>query len=591
VGGLRGRRPAAGSSVGDFRRGLIATPLRKAATAFLTGALMVSSAWAGAVIAPAGDGGEQGAAAAADRDQRARAERPDAKPPAGGEPISPSDPASLPEGQVLAGAAKTSILPRPEDYDGTWERSREKCATLSPEGFQGMLTEPAEAGDHLAATGSPWPENPDCIYMGGFGLGPMNPVTSWNEDLGLWVRAIALRDRDGDDLVLVVIDGEGWFWDYGSKCDDCGIKQLSAQLAADEELGLEAEDIVIAATHAHSAPDFIGGWGFVPDWYMRQVSDTIRGTVGDAVASMRPAVLEYGEHEARAFNSERRDTYRSAEEQQLGWLRAYAPGRRGNGRGAKSPAGDTIATIGTYAAHPTTFGTNDGEAHPDWPGLFEESLEDRFGGIGLHFMTGLGNMSASGLDHVGDPAQPTGADDLAALIPALGEGAPIEQPDISTTRTTWLQPVTNAPLTALGTPGFFDRKFSNSPASVRTGEDPDKFQCSSSAPVSAEVAASAARIGGDVALTAAPGEIFSNFSNTMKEQSNARLTMPLGQANDALGYMPQSFELSPVGQQGLGFVGELQGYLFVNYEDAYAIDRCFGDMALETSIDLLGELP
>ena len=108
--------------------------------------------------------------------------------------------------------------------------------------------------------------------------------------------------------------------------------------------------------------------------------------------------------------------------------------------------------------------------------------------------------------------------------------------------------------------------------------------------MSAEVAASAARIGDELALTAAPGEIFSNFSNTLKEQSGATVTMPLGQANDALGYMPQSFEMSPVGQQGLGFVGQLQGYMFVNYEDSYAIDRCFGDMALETSIGLLDEL-
>ena len=61
--------------------------------------------------------------------------------------------------------------------------------------------------------------------------------------------------------------------------------------------------------------------------------------------------------------------------------------------------------------------------------------------------------------------------------------------------------------------------------------------------------------------------------------------MPLAQANDALGYIPQSFELNPVGQQGLGFVAG--GYLIVNYEDSYAIDRCFGDMALETTLDLL----
>ena len=31
--------------------------------------------------------------------------------------------------------------------------------------------------------------------------------------------------------------------------------------------------------------------------------------------------------------------------------------------------------------------------------------------------------------------------------------------------------------------------------------------------------------------------------------------------------------------------------MFVNYEDSYAIDRCFGDMALETSIGLLKQLP
>ena len=88
--------------------------------------------------------------------------------------------------------------------------------------------DPAAFAGHLAvAGGSAWPENPNCIYMGGFGIGPMNPVTSWDDTLGLWVRALSLRDKQGDDLVLVVLDGEGYFWDYGKKCTDCGIKQLT----------------------------------------------------------------------------------------------------------------------------------------------------------------------------------------------------------------------------------------------------------------------------------------------------------------------------------------------------------------------------
>ena len=110
------------------------------------------------------------------------------------------------------------------------------------------------------------------------------------------------------------------------------------------------------------------------------------------------------------------------------------------------------------------------------------------------------------------------------------------------------------PLTALGAPGFFDRNFLESPAEVRTGKSPDTAPCESASPMSVEVPATAAFVGNQLAITVGPGELFSNLSNTIKEQSGAIVTMPLAQANDALGYLPQSFELNPVGQQGLGFV-------------------------------------
>ncbi len=329
---------------------------------------------------------------------------------------------------------------------------------------------------------------------------------------------------------------------------------------------------MIASTHSHASPDFIGGWGFVPDWYMRQVTDTIRSTVRNAVSAMEPAVVEVGEVEARDLNRERRDTYRSAETQQAAWLRAYVPSTDKNGRPGPPRV---VATLGAYAAHPVSRGTNDGVAHPDWPGEFERSLEDRFGGIGLHFMTGLGNMS---------PAGDTGAS-LAGLIPPVGSGTPVARPDVSAVRSTWRQPATNVPLSALGVAGLFDRQFDAIPASVSVGKS-ETAPCASASAASLEVAVAVLRLGDDLAITTGPGELFSNLTNTIVEKSPARVTMPLAQANDAIGYMPQSFELSPVGQQGLGFVAG--GYLIVNYEDSYAIDRCFGDMALETTLELLG---
>jgi hypothetical protein len=144
------------------------------------------------------------------------------------------------------------------------------------------------------------------------------------------------------------------------------------------------------------------------------------------------------------------------------------------------------------------------------------------------------------------------------------------------------------PLTGLGFPGFFDRKFLTTPSTVRTGKSPDTAPCASASPFTVELPVTAARIGKDFAITTAPGEVFSNGTNSIKEESGAKFTMALAQANDALGYMPQSFELNPVGQQGLGFVAG--GVLIVNYEDSYAIDRCVGDMVLETSLSLLGTL-
>lgn len=464
---------------------------------------------------------------------------------------------------LLAGAAKASIAPRPDDYGGTWETDPKACRTLEQGFLEHLGTNPNDAA-HLADTGSPWPENPNCIYQGGFGIGPMNPVSAFDTELGLWVRSVAISDGT-DTTVLTIVDGEGWMWDYATKCDDCGAKQLGEDLGA--ELGIDPAGIVIAATHSHAAPDFIGGWGFVPDWYMEQVTDTIRTTVRDAVRDMEPVVVEFGEEQARPFNRERRGTYRSAEEQQAGWIRAYVPGTK------KEPS-RVIATLGAYAAHPVTKGNNDGVAHPDWPGAFEKHLEDRFGGVGLHFMTGLGNMSPAG-----DPGS-----GVAALIPPVGAGTPVTSPDVSATRAIWRQPATNVPLTALAMPGFFDRQFDKEPATVSVGKS-ETAPCTSTSAVSVEVAASAIRIGDQLAITTGPGELFSNLTNTIKEKSPTRVTLPLSQANDALGYIPQSFEMSPVGQQGAGFVAG--GFLIVNYEDSYAIDRCFGDMVLETTLDLL----
>lgn len=600
------------------------TLVRTTLLAGLTGALSVSVAWAGVGLAPVPDlpaaqVGPEEPAATLGADAGSEQEPVEPQPVSEPRPVDAAGLPVLAAGQVLVGAAKTNLLPRPEDMQeqfpgASWERNAELCKPLAPEYISRLLTDSDTEIDHLASAGSPWPENPDCLYMGGYGLGPTNPITSFDEELGLWVRAIAISDGDGDLAVLTVIDAEGWLWDYANKCEDCGIKQIGEALAADPELaarGMKPESFNLHATHSHTTMDFLGGWGFVPDWYMAQATETITSTVKDAVLAMQPAVLEVGQAEARKHNGERRSTYRSAEESELTWMRAVAvgqgdegpavadDGRKGKGKGKdgqpedgapENGAPQVIATMGAFAAHPVTQDAGSGVGHPDWPGWFAKAAEDRFGGVGMHFMTGLGNVTGAKGQRKhedGTVERRSTGDELVDLIAPVGQGRAVESGDVRLARATWRQPVTNAPLDALGAPGFFDRQFDNTPASVSVGKS-SNAPCTSAAPQSVELPATAIKIGDDVVLTTGPGELFSNLTNTIKEKSPDQVVFPLAQTNDSLGYMPQSFELNPVGQQGLGFAAG--GYVFVNYEDSYAIDRCVGDMALETTLGLLRDL-
>jgi len=468
--------------------------------------------------------------------------------------------AELGADEVLVGASKINLYPQPDASKGeVWVRDKAKCL---PAGSSGIT---ADAKDHVADWRTPWVENTNCIYMGGFGIGPSQPILEFDPEYGLWVRTVALQ-RGGKTLVLSLLDAEGYNASYNKLCPAekaCGAIDIANQMAG--ELGINADGVVIASTHAHSAMDYIGGWGGVPEWYMRQTAEAIRQSIRNAVAALQPATLEAGDTLARGNNSERRDTYYSAEDPTLNWFRAV--GRDGQ----------VIATVGSFAAHATSFGSSATVAHADWPGVFAKAVEGRDGGMAMVFEAGLGNESARG-NNRGSMGQT-----LAMLLPGVGAGTPVRSPEVKVAQAFWDQPVTNLPLGSLGAAGFFDRPFQQTAGAVTVGKS-DVKPCASASPVSVKTQVTAAKVG-QMVVAAAPGEIFSNYSNTIEERSPIT-GIAIAQANDALGYMPQAFETDDSARQGGGFAG---GGVF-EYEDAYSIDRCFGEMALGTTLDLLNGL-
>jgi hypothetical protein len=545
--------------------------IKKLIGSFVVGALSVGAAWAGAGLLPVSAELTEGEATSPqDSRQIGKGRAVDTAIGGGQEAAGSRAVASidLNTGQLLAGAAKVSLEPRPQDYDGTWETNYNKCANLSgnPEGVR-------EGAMHVADFRVRWAENTNCIFMGGYGIGPMFPIVDWDDEYGLWTRSVAMGDGQ-DTVVLTLIDAVYWEAQYNNMCDGCGFADLAQTLA--QETGLKPESFIFASTHSHTAPDFIGGWGGVPEWYMTQATDALKKSTLDAITSMKPAVLEAGEEIARPFNGERRDYYRSAEDDGMSWFRLIDAASR-----KKQPR--AIATVGAYAAHPVTADHETGIGNADFPAVFAKRVEEGFGGVGMFLQTGLGNMSPRG-------NKVEMGNGLASLIPAIGGGTQVTDPNVVVGRTFWDQPVTNVPLGSLGVAGFFDRTFNQAPAAVSEGKGPENKKCKSSSPVSVRTSVSAAKIG-SLWITGGPGELFSNLTNSIEERNPNGVTLALGLVNDGLGYIVQSFETDHVGRQGTGFVGDVEGQVGIaEYEDAYSIDHCFGDAVLENTIRLLGGL-
>ena len=442
----------------------------------------------------------------------------------------------LDPGEVYVGASKVNIAPQPNALLGKiWEHDETKCEI-------GPGLDPLWA----ANTRLPWPENPNCIYRGGFEIGPENSLTSFDPQYGLWSRSVVISDGT-DTAVLTLIDGVYYFGRYKNMCTRCGAFELAEDLGA--ELQIAPSGFIFSATHSHDSPDFIGGWGGVPQWYMDQVADAMRQSVREAYRNRKPARIEMGEKLTRNQNHERRNVYWSAEDPTVNWFRAI------------DRSGAVIATVAAYPAHPTN-GPHAAEANADWHGRFAKTAETRFGGVAMAFPGGLGNMSTDGGRDMGI--------------------TPVANPDVRSRQVFWNHPITNSGLSSLGTPGLFDRPFDPAPANVSAGKGANN-RCQSASGTSVRTAVSAIRVG-TLTLTAGPGELFSNITNTIEENEvkNGRLALPISIANDGLGYIMQAFEYDPVGGQVVGFLSE-----DVGYEDAYSIDRCFGDKVLEETLNLL----
>lgn len=210
--------------------------------------------------------------------------------------------------------------------------------------------------------------NPEPLLPVSGGVGPSHPVTQRQGDLT--VRAVVLSQAE---TVVAIASGDflGFPAELGNRVRAL-VKEISPS------------NILIGATHTHSAPDCYGfpdgkGGTARDEKYVNSVCQRMAEAIREAFANRQPACLKIATGEARG-----KIAYNYYAEQ------LYDP--RCHVIQALDKAGTPLFTLVNYAIHPEVLGSEAGICSPDLVGPLYDRLAAKGGGTGLFMNSAQGGM-------------------------------------------------------------------------------------------------------------------------------------------------------------------------------------------------------
>ncbi len=223
---------------------------------------------------------------------------------------------------------------------------------------------------------------PDPLLPVSGGMGPTRPAKEKRGEL----TARALVFKKGDVSIGVVA------------LDLLGFPAVLGDRVRAKVPRIPAENILIASTHTHSAPDCYafpdGQGGHTGDLdYMNMVCDKAAEALNEAIDRLEPAKLRIATGEAQgriAYNHYAPDLY----------------DRRMSVVQAESAQGGTIATLVNFAVHPEVLGNDVGVLSPDLVGPLCDEIESKTGGAALFLNGAQGGMVTADNRNLDQPRDP-----------------------------------------------------------------------------------------------------------------------------------------------------------------------------------------
>ena len=220
----------------------------------------------------------------------------------------------------------------------------------------------------------------------------------------LSVTALAIGDNPEGTNPLVLVDADLGWWRSVETERDFRRRLLEA-------LNLDEARFLFALTHTHAAPPLTDrvepGWegGDLLAPYLDQVWKATVDAVGRAIASLRPALIEW--RAGRCDLASGRDLRDPDRPDRI--VCGFDPGAAADdtllvGRVSEAGNGNLIATIVNYACHPTTLAWDNRLISPDYIGAMREVIEEGMNAGLTLFTQGASGELSPRLQYVGDPA-------------------------------------------------------------------------------------------------------------------------------------------------------------------------------------------
>jgi len=327
----------------------------------------------------------------------------------------------------------------------------------------------------------------------------------------LFARVVALSDG-GDPLVIAALDLIGLMRGWVEKIRD----RLQT---------LDRTRIWICTTHTHDSPDTLGLWGpmiaGVPlrsgldETYQYFLIDRTVAAIREAVSAMVPARLTAAAIDAPTVGLSRNVRQEGLKDDSVQIMRLV------------DRHDDDIAVVYNYACHPEFMGHHNRLISAGWPGVTNDRLERRFGGVALALQNALGGMVTGAVSRddgafdpmVGQPfARRMGlalAEEIARGL--LAAGRPVTVDAVRTGQSVFSLPIENRLFRLAARLNVFPRWMMNRERKIQT-----------------EV--NVARLG-PITMATLPGEALPNVGFAVKQKLNAPYPWVAAMGNDELGYL------------------------------------------------------